>query len=441
MSSNMRECDLVVIGAGLAGSAAAFFAAKRGLSVVQAGGTGAIAYTSGFFDVLGAIPPLDPEDGIHLPENPFDGFEQLLASYPRHPYRLTSPEMVKAALTEWMSFLSSLGLPYVAEADTNAVAVSPAGTLKHTYALPETMWPFVNLLKAKSSCLLVDFQGLNGFSARQVAVNLTPLWADLRAEHIRFPGHEGGELFPENAARSLELPKHREVLAEVVRPLLGDATCLGLPALLGLNRSWAMRKDLEERLGVTVFEIPTMPPSVPGIRLREAVENGLPELGVELHSQQMVRLEKMERSGLEFTIHGQPVERRVRCRGAVLASGRFLGGGLTSTQARILETVFGLPVTQPADRSGWHRSDYFDPRGHPVHQSGIEVDERFRPLGAGGKALCPALFAAGSILAHQDWMRMKCGTGVALATALGAVESFIAELGPVSAGRTTAAAC
>ena len=34
-------------------------------------------------------------------------------------------------------------------------------------------------------------------------------------------------------------------------------------------------------------------------------------------------------------------------------------------------------------------------------------------------------FAAGSILAHQDWMRMKCGSGLALATGFAAVQSFV----------------
>lgn len=435
MSSDIREYDLMIIGAGLAGSAAALFAARRGLRAVLAGGTGAIAYTSGYFDVLGAIPPRDRQGGIHLPENPFLGFERLLADYPGHPYRLTPPDMVKAALAEWIGFLADQGLPYMAEAEANVVAVSPAGTLKHTHAVPETMQPFSGLLKEQDGCLLVDFHGLNGFSARQVAANLEPLWPGMRAERICFPGHAGGEVFPENAARSLEVPRHREALAEAVRPLLGDAVCLGLPALLGVNRSQAVRSDIEKRLGVTVFEIPAMPPAVPGIRLREAVENGLPESGVDLYSQQIVRLEKMEGSGLEFTIHGQPVEHRVRCRGAILASGRFLGGGLTSTRTEVRETVFDLPVVQPKDRSSWHRADYFDPRGHPVHQSGIEVDERFRPLGSGGKPACPTLFAAGSILAHQDWMRMKCGAGVALATALGAVEAFIAELGSAAGGR------
>jgi glycerol-3-phosphate dehydrogenase subunit B len=35
----------------------------------------------------------------------------------------------------------------------------------------------------------------------------------------------------------------------------------------------------------------------------------------------------------------------------------------------------------------------------------------------------PRLFAAGSILAHQDWVREKCGSGLALASAYGAVRA------------------
>ncbi|MBT8364400.1 MAG: hypothetical protein KJP23_06805 [Deltaproteobacteria bacterium] len=35
------------------------------------------------------------------------------------------------------------------------------------------------------------------------------------------------------------------------------------------------------------------------------------------------------------------------------------------------------------------------------------------------------IFAAGSFLAHNDWKRMKCGAGVAIAGALGAVKSLM----------------
>jgi glycerol-3-phosphate dehydrogenase subunit B len=84
-----------------------------------------------------------------------------------------------------------------------------------------------------------------------------------------------------------------------------------------------------------------------------------------------------------------------------------------------------LPVHQPQGRREWHRDNFLDSRGHPVNRAGVEIDDSFRPLDRAGRPVFDTLFAAGSILAHQDWMRMKCGSGLAIATAYGAVSSFL----------------
>ncbi|MEJ2730435.1 MAG: hypothetical protein P8185_18365 [Deltaproteobacteria bacterium] len=42
-----------------------------------------------------------------------------------------------------------------------------------------------------------------------------------------------------------------------------------------------------------------------------------------------------------------------------------------------------------------------------------------------GRPAFETLFAVGSILAHQDWMRMKCGAGLAIASAYAAVNSLL----------------
>jgi glycerol-3-phosphate dehydrogenase subunit B len=86
-----------------------------------------------------------------------------------------------------------------------------------------------------------------------------------------------------------------------------------------------------------------------------------------------------------------------------------------------------IPVSQPENRSCWHRESFLDPKGHAINLAGIEVDNRFRPLTAAGRPVYDNLFAAGSILAHQDWIRTKSGTGLAVATAYGAVEALAAD--------------
>jgi len=126
-----------------------------------------------------------------------------------------------------------------------------------------------------------------------------------------------------------------------------------------------------------------------------------------------------------LSIGNKKSEYTVRANGIILASGRFGGGGLYADRQRIRESLFDLPVSQPKDRSMWHRENFLDSRGHPANQAGIEVDDLFRPLDSSGQPAFERLFVAGSILAHQDWMRMKCGSGLAIATAFAAVNAFL----------------
>jgi glycerol-3-phosphate dehydrogenase subunit B len=184
--------------------------------------------------------------------------------------------------------------------------------------------------------------------------------------------------------------------------------------------------DLEKLLGVPVFEIPTIPPSVAGLRLKEAFERGLRAKGVEYFSQERV-LEVRHKADeyFELGIGRATPEHSVQSKGIILASGRFIGGGLHADRKRINETIFDLPVYQPDNRTEWHHRDFLDSGGHPVNRAGLEIDDSFRPLNNTRQPAFRTLFAAGSILAHNDWKRLKCGAGLAVASAFGAVKAFV----------------
>ncbi|MCX5882659.1 MAG: FAD-binding protein [Deltaproteobacteria bacterium] len=202
---------------------------------------------------------------------------------------------------------------------------------------------------------------------------------------------------------------------------------MGIPAILGIHRSLEVQADLEALTGVKIFEIPTLPPSVPGLRLKEMFEKALSEKGVRQFLQQRVTAVLPE-PGNGFLLDiagGNAQEQKIRCKGILLATGRFFGNGLSADRKRIRESLFDLPVFQPVSRSNWYLMDFLDPKGHPIHQAGLEIDKDFRPLSISGVPAFSNLFAAGSILAHQDWIRQKCGSGIAIATAYGAVSSFI----------------
>lgn len=421
------ETDLAIIGAGMSGLSAALFAASRGVQTLVLGGPGELVYASGLLDLL-AVHPLGSQRRAWT--DPWAALDALREDEPDHPLARIPEQGVRAAMDELLQALEQGALPYRRDPGANCEVITPAGTIKATHAVPSTMWAGVAALREKPPCLLVDFHGLRELSARHIAGALAPGWPGLRATRLDWPQADGGaNLSPEFLARCLDRPERREALARAVAPHLGDALAVGLPAVLGYLQSEEAVADLQDRLGVPVFELPTPPVSVPGLRLQEVLVQAVRGRGARLLRARVESVRLDTGGEIELRAASRSSEYRVRARGVLLATGRFLGQGLTADRERVRETLLDLPVHQPPGRAGWHRRALLDPRGHPVNRAGLEVDAMFRPLDADREPAHPRLHAAGSVLAHQDWARSKSGSGLAVATAHAAVEAFVAAGG------------
>ena len=426
MSKHSADVELAVVGSGLAGLAASAFALNRGISVARVGGTGGLAFTTGYLDLLGVS--MSEKSGF-LAE-PFEGVDTLRVANPGHPYAKLSNEEIRAAFTEFLTCLEAAGLPYTTQGN-NILAFSPIGTLKCTHAAPLNMLSGAEAFAFGAPCLLVDFAGFKAFSAREIAVNLRAYWPTIRPLTLKFPDLDwSGELYAEAMARALEVPATRDALIEAIRPHLGDARCVGLPAVLGVHGSAEVCTYMANALGVSVFEVPTLPPGVPGLRLRECMDMSQRGKGVQLFTQRHVFQVRPDGEGFSLDIGENAPDTTVRAKAVLLATGRFLSGGLVGCREKgVLEPLLGLPVTAPQSREDWHSDDYFDLAGHGINRAGLAVDRQFRPVGADGKPVYANLFAAGAILAGQDWVREKSGAGISLASAWKAVESYAASRG------------
>jgi glycerol-3-phosphate dehydrogenase subunit B len=417
-----HKFDLAIIGAGMAGMAAAVFAAKRGISTAIVGSLGESWFTGGLIDLMG-VHPIGPAKTW---QDPWAAIEAVKKNIPGHPYQHLTREDIQAALKEFYAFLTAAGLPYCFEENQNTNLITAFGAVKTTYGVPETMWPGVTALARKAPCLLVDLQGLKGFSARMLTERLQSEWPGLKALSIpSIYGEQAHEINPLPLAQDLELADYRQKLAELISPHATDVEFIGLPAVLGIHQADRVVRELGELLGKPVFEIPTMPPSIPGMRLKEAFLQHLPAQGVRcLFQKHVLKATPTNKGNFMLDIGGTRHESTITADNVLLATGRFLGGGLQSDHTTVTEPIFDLPVFQPKARSDWHGDSLFEPGGHAVNQAGLETDSRLCPLGADGKPAHENLFAAGIILAHQDWTRMKCGSGLSIATAYGAVKSM-----------------
>jgi len=224
-------------------------------------------------------------------------------------------------------------------------------------------------------------------------------------------------------AAELDQPARRAALAEALRAWVQPGERVGLPAVLGLEAHPAAWAELTAQVGAPVFEILTLPPSVPGVRLTNALRRRLVAMGVRVELNDEIigfGVEAGRVAWLETETSARPL--RQRAGRFLLATGGILGGGIrTDPSGAVRETVLDLPVSAPEGRSAWLRPRFLDPAGQPIFRAGVPVNRELQPVDAGGAPVYANVWAAGALLAHADPIRERSLEGIALATAAAAV--------------------
>lgn len=412
MKTTHITCDLTIIGAGFAGMVAAARASCLGLETVQAGNSSELYFASGCFDLLGAYP-----SGTVL-NDPLEGLVRLQQDRPCHPYAKNSTTVVTQSLDFVTGFLQSAGLAYTRSDGTNRSVLTAAGTFKPSFLVPGTMDNGQGLHKASTRLLIVEFKGLKGFSAAQIAAGLgkdlpPALTLSVAADK------KDKDVNPVHLAERFEDLFFLKDLARQISPFSGRVDLVGMPAVCGINTPDRIMARLETLTRLKFFEIPMMPPSIPGLRLKIAFEKKLAEK--KIHFLNQVKICSQKFNGSEFLLTAAHQNIHIQSKAVILATGRFLGGGLHAHRDGIKEPLFDLPVYQPPQRSKWHHLDFFAKQGHPINTAGIETDRVFRPVNKDGAPVYENLYAVGNILAHNDWARLKSGSGVSALSAVTAV--------------------
>lgn len=434
--------DLIVVGAGLAGLVAAYTAAKAGLRVkLIAKGLGALHWGAGTVDVLGYYP-----NASTPVERPFETVQALALARPRHPYALLEGTGLAESLQAFLVLTREIGLPYGGQGRKNPVPSpdgenlwlsSPLGVARPTLLAP---WgQLVGDLHSSQPMLIVGFRGMRDFFPTLIADNLAKQGHQARA--VSLPLDFVTERPYTNSvqlARELENPSHRSRLGTELRRLVQAGERIGLPAILGIDEHESVMEELQACVGAAIFEIPTLPPSVPGVRLSTALWRQLQRLGVDVERNMNVigfHVEDRRLVWVETETSSRPIKHRADT--FLLATGGVLGGGInTDHRGRAWEVVLDLPLALPAQRSGWLRPEFLGPQGHPIFSSGVPVDGHFQPVGTDGLPMYANLYAVGGLLAHADPIRERSMEGIAIGTAVSAIHSIV-ERQPRAAARHT----
>jgi glycerol-3-phosphate dehydrogenase subunit B len=430
--------NVAVIGAGLAGAAAALTLREAGLDVVQvARGPGATALVGGTLDVAGASPGIptlpwhDPLRGSALLPRERLALHRRGAS--THPYaqlfgagaELDRAEReIDAGMLRLAAWLAPEGLGVAGSLAANRLLPSVPGTLRSAdYALASVAG--TDLLQA-TELAVVDLPALEGWDAhalvRTLAHELESLALrklPLRIVRLGLQGRMQHERSPARLAAQLDAPGASAELAKAVAGIGAEGHVLLFPPVLGLATSTSVIAALEAASGSRVGEALAFPPyAVNGYRLQRALDAAVRRAGAERVEGRVRSVVAADRDRLEL-LRADGEGPRLAADAVVLATGRFVGGGLEAGPDAVREALVSLPLYDgdgrridgiPAYRSA--RKGYGNEQ--PLFSAGVRTDRRMRPLGAQGRPHHPRLFAAGDLLGGFDPGRERTGLGVAL---------------------------
>ncbi|MHA2140190.1 MAG: anaerobic glycerol-3-phosphate dehydrogenase subunit GlpB [Candidatus Thorarchaeota archaeon] len=462
------EPDVLVIGGGMAGLVSGTVAAKDGLeTLLIRRGQGATVYSSGAIDVIGYPPGgFDIKDYFPSTEVPFkipsEGLEVISGLYPYHPYGMfglgsenekmvdSVLEEVKESLTWLKGQLKGSCAPLVGDFQRNIQPITILGTVKPTCLIQETMWSDDLNSDPANVLIFTGFRGHPEFSAS--AATRAYLEHQVKTGN---PPHKVGHCIlditpygkPYNIS-GVELARHFDhdeaiiKLAESLKVFVEQlgATHVALPPVLGLDRAVENKSKLENSLNVKVFELLAFPPSVPGLRLQRALDEMYTSAGGVLligHEALSASMEDELVQSIRATSPRREVE--IQPKAVILASGKFIGGGLEADEKGLSEPVFDLMTVNAALHSAEEmlpckQTNVFSlsPNGHELFGAGLTVDTSFRPVGLDGVESARNLFCAGSIIGLYNYSLEKSGLGVALCTGRAAgryASQFVQEVG------------
>lgn len=369
-----KTFDLIVIGGGVAGAAAALSAAETGArtALVRAG-PGATALTSGAWN--GRL-----------------------------------PERLGGAL-------ASAGVAY--EPCTRALP-HPSGDLRPSDHAP----PLQARARVDDDVLICGIVGLAGFHAPALA----RLWGeacgvDVRSATLRVDGTPRAGWSPVSLAAAIE----REPLV-LARPLAAavrehERARVILPAVLGFDDPLRVAAMLRDAAQCDVAEALAVLPSIPGWRLATALERALRAAGVEIIAGRATLEERPSRA-VDTRIDLLTVETSTNGDGAgkltlsaaahVLATGKFAAGGIRADIA-FRETALGCPVWVDAPGG---RIDAVEPltvtsaqrlAAQPILAAGVRTDEVGRPIDENGDIVYENVWTAGSVRAGTTTVELGLG--------------------------------
>ncbi len=422
--------DCLIIGGGLAALTCGIKSASSGLRTgIISGGMSALHFSSGSIDLYGY------QEDRTIVYQPFEKIEDVIRQNPVHPYRRCGRDLIREAVLFFKNELARGGLELYNNEESNHFHVSTLGTIKPTYFSQRSVFneEIKEAFRMRPKIALLSFAGFRDFFPKLAAANLqkSSLFRHLEivTGEVVLPMYTKTARNPHefrsiDIARIFDSERYLTNIAEQIKKASQGAIFAGMPAFIGITNYNKIYHRLRELTGIFVYEIPTLPPSILGMRIDDALKRRFAELGGEFIAGDRVVGGEIIGGALDHVHTENHGTTRIRARSYVLATGSFFSGGLSSGFNSIREPIFNLKLFCEQERNKWYSPRFLSTRGHPFLAYGVETDNELHPFDQEGKTV-KNLFCIGAVLAHYRPIVEGCGGGVAIATGYAAAKKII----------------
>ncbi|MDR1488960.1 MAG: anaerobic glycerol-3-phosphate dehydrogenase subunit B [Desulfovibrio sp.] len=416
-SSSVDGYEVIVVGAGLSGLAAAISAAERGRkTLLLSKGAGTLSIGGGTIDVLGYI------EGEPVREDPISAFKNL---GPDHPYTLLGSDAVLEAL-EFMKKLSTEeGCCLIQAGDResgNAWLPTSTGTLKPVWLAGPGADPAA--LRCARTLAVAGIEGLKDFSPRMLARGLsqTETFGGKTLLPVMLPlppalAHSGErDLTSLDLARFVDGPEGTDWLRHELEKAAAKAQAVLVPAILGVRETAGIHSALFTTLGLPVTEAVCPPPAVAGLRIQRMLRQRLRALSVPVFDNIEISGAMVENGRCLWLETQNDGKRAYPAESFIIATGGVFGNGINTFPGKAFESIFKLPLSMPEKTEEWSEPLFFASKPHPFARMGVAVNKELHPVDETGAQMLDNVFFAGKTLGGYDFASEKSGSGVALCT-------------------------
>ncbi|MDR2896286.1 MAG: glycerol-3-phosphate dehydrogenase subunit GlpB [Propionibacteriaceae bacterium] len=420
--------DTIVVGAGLAGLAAAIRLAQGGHKVsLLTFGLGGLPLGQGSIDLLGYTHPAGsshPTADDQAVADPWAALPGFIAAHPGHPYALLGTDTIKASLAWLAELLPDWLLP---SDGVNHLVPTALGAMRPTLLIQPTMsWP-----SDAKSVAVIGFQQLKDFFPELMAKNLTQT-AQVSAKGYLLDLPARDQEVDSSALRYANAADHPDFvsrLAAMIKATIEPADLIVLPAMLGLA-SLDPWRSLESTLGTRIVEAHLAPPSVPGLRLNQALTRLAQASGVRLIIGSKVIGYEGEGDCLRgVTLHQAGRDQFYGADQFVYAGGSFESGSLTvDSHGLVHESLFHLPLVGLGGDRPLIDGDYWSDQA--IFKVGVATNAQLAPINPDGQIVWSNLRVVGGLLPAAVRWTEKSGDGIAVSSAFAAATDLLNQTSP-----------